>query len=58
MFPVYYRVGYYGSKFEELDGKEFVYRLPGHTKLGHMQTQLKARSTQAYSFSSTNAQAC
>lgn len=50
MFPVYYRVGYYGSKFEELDGKEFVYRLPGHTKLGHMQTQLKARrSTRAYS---------
>ncbi|ELR23197.1 uncharacterized protein ACA1_067810 [Acanthamoeba castellanii str. Neff] len=50
VFPVYYRVGYYGSKFEELDGKEFVYRLPGHTKLGHMQTQLKARrSTRAYS---------
>jgi len=43
VFPVYYRVGYYGSEFKELDGKQFVYRLPGHTKLGHIQNQLKEK---------------
>jgi len=43
IFPVYFRVGFYGPKFEELQNKEFIYRLPGETRLGHIQTQLKEK---------------
>jgi len=41
IFPVYYRVGFYGKKFEELNGKKFIYKVAGTTKLGHMQNILK-----------------
>jgi hypothetical protein len=43
IFPTYYRVGFYGPRFEELANKEFIYRVPGHVKLGHIQTQLKEK---------------
>ena len=41
VFPAYFRVGFYGPKFGELDGKEFIYKVPGQIKLGHIQNQLK-----------------
>lgn len=41
IFPVYFRVGFYGPKAQELEGREFIYKLPGETRLGHIQTALK-----------------
>jgi len=36
----YYRVGFYGNIFEELDGKEFIYKEPKITRLGEIQERL------------------
>lgn len=36
----YYRVGFYGSKFEELDGKEFIYKEKKITRLGEITERL------------------
>jgi len=41
-FGSYYRVAFFGSKFEELDGKEYIYKEPGLTKLGEITNRLKA----------------
>ncbi|KAL6049946.1 RasGEF domain-containing protein [Balamuthia mandrillaris] len=43
IFPTYFRVGFYGRRFEDLDGREFIYRVPGETRLGHIQNQLKQK---------------
>ena len=43
IFPVYFRVGFYGPKAEELQGKEFIYKVPGETRLGHIQAHLKEK---------------
>jgi hypothetical protein len=37
----YYRVAFYGTLFEDLDGKEFIYKEPKITKLGEIQDRLK-----------------
>jgi len=36
----YYRVAFFGKKFEELDGKEFIYKEPKLTKLGQISDRL------------------
>ncbi|ESP02458.1 hypothetical protein LOTGIDRAFT_199704 [Lottia gigantea] len=33
MFGTYFRVGFYGSKFGDLDGEEYIYKEPAITKL-------------------------
>lgn len=38
----YYRIGFYGAEFEELDNKEYVYKEPKITRLGEIQDRLKA----------------
>lgn len=43
IFPVYFRVGFYGPKAAELQGKEFIYKVPGETRLGHIQTDLREK---------------
>ena len=40
MFGSYYRVGFYGARFEELDGREFIYKEPKITKLVEVKERL------------------
>lgn len=47
MFGTYFRVGFYGSKFGDLDEQEFVYKEPAITKLAEISHRLEvsARSS-------------
>jgi hypothetical protein len=40
----YYRVGLYGTKFEELDGKEYVYKKNAKDNLAVVTNSLKVRA--------------
>ena len=40
VFPTYYRVGFYGQRFGDLDGEEFVYKEPALTKLPEIADRL------------------
>lgn len=42
LFGSYYRVGFYGKRFGDLNGKEFVYKEPKITRLGEIQDRLIA----------------
>ncbi|EGC37649.1 hypothetical protein DICPUDRAFT_149722 [Dictyostelium purpureum] len=41
-FSRFYRVGFFGKKFEELDGKEFIYKKPHKCNISTIQNQLKS----------------
>ena len=41
MFGTYYRVGFYGGWFAELDGQEFIYKEPAITKLAEISHRLE-----------------
>ncbi|KAG9351020.1 hypothetical protein JZ751_024909 [Albula glossodonta] len=41
MFGTYFRVGFYGSKFGDLDEQEFVYKEPAITKLAEISHRLE-----------------
>ncbi|XP_073478725.1 dedicator of cytokinesis protein 6 isoform X7 [Aquarana catesbeiana] len=41
MFGTYFRVGFYGSKFGDLDEQEFVYKEPSITKLAEISHRLQ-----------------
>ncbi|KAL8164619.1 UNVERIFIED_CONTAM: Dedicator of cytokinesis protein 7 [Gekko kuhli] len=41
MFGTYFRVGFYGSKFGDLDEQEFVYKEPSITKLAEISHRLE-----------------
>ena len=41
MFGTYFRVGFYGSRFGDLDGNEFVYKEPAITKLPEISHRLE-----------------
>ncbi|KAG1678326.1 Dedicator of cytokinesis protein 7 [Nymphon striatum] len=41
VFGTYFRVGFYGSKFGDLDGEEFVYKEPTLTKLPEISQRLE-----------------
>lgn len=41
LFGTYFRVGFYGTKFEEIDGQEFIYKEPGITKLAEIASRLE-----------------
>ena len=41
MFGTYFRVGFYGSKFGDLDGEEFIYKEPAITKLSEISHRLE-----------------
>lgn len=43
MFGTYFRVGFYGSRFGDLDEQEFVYKEPSITKLAEISHRLEAR---------------
>jgi hypothetical protein len=40
LFGSYYRVGFYGARYGDLNGKEFVYKEPKITRLGEIQDRL------------------
>lgn len=42
MFGTYFRVGFYGTKFGDLDEQEFVYKEPAITKLPEISHRLEA----------------
>lgn len=41
MFGTYFRVGFYGTKFDDVDGQEFIYKEPGITKLAEIASRLE-----------------
>ncbi len=41
LFGTYFRVGFYGTKFDEFDGQEFIYKEPGITKLAEIASRLE-----------------
>lgn len=45
IFGTYFRVGFYGHKFGDLDGEEFVYKEPAITKLPEISHRLEVRHT-------------
>lgn len=45
MFGTYFRVGFYGSKFGDLDEQEFVYKEPAITKLAEISHRLEVSTT-------------
>lgn len=44
MFGTYFRVGFYGSKFGDLDEQEFVYKEPAITKLAEISHRLEVNT--------------
>lgn len=44
MFGTYFRVGFYGSRFGDLDEQEFVYKEPAITKLPEISHRLEVRN--------------
>lgn len=52
MFGTYFRVGFYGSKFGDLDEQEFVYKEPAITKLAEISHRLEVNVTKFKAVSS------
>lgn len=50
MFGTYFRVGFYGSKFGDLDEQEFVYKEPAITKLAEISHRLEVNTMSALDF--------
>ena len=44
MFGTYFRVGFFGAKFGDLDGDEFIYKEPAITKLAEISHRLMVRT--------------
>ena len=41
VFGTYFRVGFYGWRFVDLDGAEFIYKEPGITKLAEIRYAIR-----------------
>ena len=41
MMGTYFRVGFYGSRFGDIDGEEFIYKEPAITKLPEISHRLQ-----------------
>ena len=41
MMGTYFRVGFFGEKFGDLDGEEFIYKEPAITKLPEISLRLQ-----------------
>ncbi|XP_034548107.1 dedicator of cytokinesis protein 8 isoform X1 [Notolabrus celidotus] len=48
MFGTYFRVGFYGAKFGDLDGREFIYKEPGITHLPEISHRLENFYSQCF----------
>jgi hypothetical protein len=47
MLGSFYRVGFFGAGFDELDGQEFIYKEPKITRLGEITERLLVRARQS-----------
>ncbi|WKY16077.1 hypothetical protein Q1695_001063 [Nippostrongylus brasiliensis] len=47
-FGTFFRVGFYGSRFGDLDGEEFVYKEPPFTKLSEISHRLESFYTDRF----------
>lgn len=47
-FGTYFRVGFYGSRFGDLDGVEFIYKEPAITKLSEISHRLDSFYTDRF----------
>lgn len=47
MFGTYFRVAFFGSKFGDLDEREFIYKEPGITHLPEISHRLEVRHVRA-----------
>lgn len=52
MFGTYFRVGFYGTKFGDLDEQEFVYKEPAITKLAEISHRLEVNTVVVHKMSS------
>lgn len=52
MFGTYFRVGFYGTKFGDLDEQEFVYKEPAITKLAEISHRLEVNAVVVHTMSS------
>ena len=43
MLGTYFRVGFYGSKYGDVDGEEYIYKEPAITKLPEVSHRLQVR---------------
>lgn len=43
MFGTYFRVGFYGAQFGDLDEREFIYKEPGITHLPEISHRLEVK---------------
>ncbi|XP_040842271.1 dedicator of cytokinesis protein 6 isoform X2 [Ochotona curzoniae] len=48
VFGTYFRVGFYGARFGDLDGQEFVYKEPSITKLAEISHRLEEFYTERF----------
>lgn len=48
LFGTYFRVGFYGEYFEDLNGEEFIYKEPGITKLAEIASRLESFYTRKF----------
>lgn len=48
IFGAYFRVGFYGSKFGDLDGEEFIYKEPMLTKLPEISHRLEVMTFEVH----------
>ena len=48
VFGTFFRVGFYGSKFNDLDGEEFIYKEPPITKLPEISHRLETFYTEKF----------
>lgn len=42
-FGTFYRIGFYGSEFKELNGQEYVYKEKGYTRLPEVKSKMLER---------------
>lgn len=45
MMGTYFRVGFFGEKFGDLDGEEFIYKEPAITKLPEISLRLQVHNS-------------
>lgn len=50
MLGRYFRVGFYGASFQDLDGREFIYKEPKRTHLYAFTERMKVFNFDFYSF--------
>lgn len=58
MFGTYFRVGFYGGKFGDLDEREFIYKEPAITHLPEISHRLEVRDKRSIFLTRSLHQGC